>query len=191
LEVASGRLHEWFIQYGKETLGGDEWLNHMKLAKESVDRGKILVVNHYGESREQRMYGLTSYLLIAGKNSYYFYNKNSIAQSDWNFPLVWYLEYEAEIGEPLNDYYKENEIYQRDFTNGMILVNPGDWTVTARLDGTYRTLEGKTISEITLKSKTGAILLKDCPKSQIPLIWLLLFVLLKEVQDEIQQGNFD
>jgi len=80
-----------------------------------------LLAAHYGKTAEDRMYGLTSYLLIAGDKSYYFFEEGGV---DISSDLVWYKEYEAEIGDPTKAYFFADGIYQRNYTKARVLANP-------------------------------------------------------------------
>lgn len=161
LDVYDGRLFEWFMQYD-DVVGGDEWLHQINSAKVTADKDKILCAAHYGKTTEDRMYGLASFLLISGDKSYYFFEEGGV---DTSSDLAWYKEYEAKIGKPSGDYYKKDGVYQRDFTNDKVLVNPNDSmfakTINIKLDKNYKTLEGEIVTEIALKPKTGIILLKE------------------------------
>jgi hypothetical protein len=62
----------------------------------------------------------------------------------------------------------EKNVWRRDFENGVVLINPSTSTQTIELGDTYRKIEGfldiafndgSTISEVTLESKSGVILL--------------------------------
>ncbi|MFQ6089291.1 MAG: putative glycoside hydrolase, partial [Candidatus Methanofastidiosia archaeon] len=95
IDVYDGRLFEWFLSnWDYATLGGEQWLLHIQSAKETVESGKMLFAMQYGNTDEDRMYGLTSFLLIANDKSYYSFNEQSV---DDQTPWLWYPEYETEI----------------------------------------------------------------------------------------------
>lgn len=157
-----GRLYEWFLASFEDysPAGGDLWLLHMHSAKETVDSGKMLLACQYGRNDKDRMYGLTSFLLIANDNSYYFFNERSV---DEDTPWRWYPEYEVEIGNSSGDYYYADDVFQRDYTKARILVNPGSSGVDVNLDESCYTLDGNSVSRITIGAKKGIILLKEQP----------------------------
>jgi len=64
------------------------------------------------------------------------------------------------IGTPTADYAKSGGAYQRPFTNGLVLVNPGTSTVVVGLPGgSFTTLTGATVSgTIALPAHTGDVL---------------------------------
>jgi len=162
IDVYDGRLYEWFLASFEDysSAGGDLWLLHMQSAKETVDSGKMLLACQYGRNAKDRMYGLTSFLLIANDNSYYFFNEHSV---DEDTPWRWYPEYEVEIGDPSGDYYYADDVFQRDYTEARILVNPGSSSIEINLDESCFTLDGNSVSSVTIGAKNGIILFKEKP----------------------------
>jgi hypothetical protein len=70
--------------------------------------------------------------------------------------------FEVKIGEPLGNYYKISgtHVYARDFTKSKILVNPTNFDYTVKIQNSYNTFEGQSISDvITLRPHTAEILL--------------------------------
>jgi hypothetical protein len=157
-DAYDGRLLEWWVQLDMdEPLGGDIWKMYLDSAQETVKMGKALCVAQYGTSARDRMYGLASFLLIAGDQSYYFFDEGGVDTGSY---LAWYPEYEAAIGEPLSDYSFNDGVYRRDFTKGTVLVNPSDVLVSVALDEIHTTLQGVDFQEIKLAARSGAILLR-------------------------------
>ena len=78
-----------------------------------------------------------SHLLTKGHHSYLNMFKNNT--------LEWYPEYTVDLGAydeapvaDLSEYWNPNwGVYQRNFANGMVLVNPGTKAVRINLGGTY------------------------------------------------------
>lgn len=62
------------------------------------------------------------------------------------------------IGDPIGPYAKVDGVYQRGFTNGKVLVNPGTAAVTVPLGGSYVTLDGSVVTSLTLQPHTGDVL---------------------------------
>ena len=82
-------------------------------------------------------------------------------------PQSWQLDtplMDAPLGTPTETYttvdqYLQNGVYQRDFTNGRVLVNPGSTSVTVDLGTTMTTPDGTQLSSITMAPYSGAVLL--------------------------------
>lgn len=70
--------------------------------------------------------------------------------------------FDISIGAPINDYYviPNSHVYARDFSNAKVLVNPTSNPYVINLQGTFRTLVGDLISEITMGSHTGIMLIR-------------------------------
>ncbi len=98
---------------------------------------------------------------------------------DQSHAQLWYYdEYDAYLGEPLDDPEDELDdnnttikpsVWARDFLNGKILVNSSSSTQTIRLDGEYEKLHGTQdpatnngaiVSSVTLPPNDGIILLR-------------------------------
>ena len=65
-----------------------------------------------------------------------------------------------QLGFPTNNYYSFQSVYARDFEHGKVLANPTSSSYTISLGDNYKTLEGQTISSVTLAGHTGVVLLK-------------------------------
>jgi hypothetical protein len=68
---------------------------------------------------------------------------------------------DTNIGQPTDTYYSSQNVYMRDFTQGKAIVNPSSSTRIVNLGGTYKLLNGTTVSTVTLNSYSGEILLSS------------------------------
>jgi hypothetical protein len=111
----------------------------------------------YGCTKEQyALYGFCSLLLAVGLKGHYVMNY-AFYDSEYVDRL-----FEVKIGEPLGNYYKISgtHVYARDFTKSKILVNPTNFDYTVKIQNSYNTFEGQSISDvITLRPHTAEILL--------------------------------
>jgi hypothetical protein len=106
-----------------------------------------------------RKFALASYLLGNNGRDYFEFTSDR-AKMPWNdlSPL-----YDLPIGSPTEnaasvDGFLRNGVYQRNFTGGRVLVNPGERPVTVALGGTFRTPSGSAVSSITLGAHDAEIL---------------------------------
>jgi len=67
--------------------------------------------------------------------------------------------YTAPIGSPTGTRYKQDNLWQRNYTDGKVLVNPTYNSYTASLDKKYKKLDGAVVTSVTLKGHEGIILL--------------------------------
>jgi hypothetical protein len=74
-------------------------------------------------------------------------------------PDNWYAGYNLHLGAPLGQRYSWMDVMRRDFSSGMVLLNePGAPTRTLKLPGTYVTTQNETVTSITLRGRSAAIL---------------------------------
>lgn len=100
-------------------------------------------------------YSVASYLLGKnGKHTYFQFDAGDPAFSADSILA-------APIGAPSDAYTKlDSGIYQRAFTNGIVLVNPTAEEKKWKVDKPYKTMSGNLVdSEITLGARSGTILL--------------------------------
>ena len=102
-------------------------------------------------------YGVASYLL--GKNGTHTYFQFDVqgSMSAATDPIL-----SAPVGSPQEAYTKlSSGIYRRQFSNGIVLVNPTDEEKETELEGQYHLLNGsEQISKLKLLAHTGEILIK-------------------------------
>lgn len=122
----------------------------------------------YGSTTDYRMmrYGLASALL---DNGYFVY-----LPSSGTLQPTWYDEYDARIGTPVDGPQtspKQNGIYMRRYTNGLVLVNPSKTTTASiyvgsgykRLKGTQDPYvnNGHLQSTVTLGPRQGLLMIRN------------------------------
>ena len=126
-------------------------------------------------------FGLTTTLL---NNGYFSYEMNTAGHG--SLCLMWFDEYDnagtdrGYLGYPLGDAYQvessrltphksESDIWQRNYENGIVLVNATSTSITILLDGTFRKIkgtqdpvvnDGSLVTQVTLQHKDGIILLR-------------------------------
>jgi len=108
-------------------------------------------------TREQKeawhRFAYASFLLGYMGHAYFTYSPSPQASADPD-PLA-----EAtSIGAPIGRYERVGDAFERRFTGGLVVVNPGATTTTTRLGGTYRGAEGRAIRSIDLGPHDAAIL---------------------------------
>jgi hypothetical protein len=90
-----------------------------------------------------------------------------LANDGQSFQSVTYLPGDAsvkrpldglDLGTPTGAYAKVDNVYQRGFSGGRVLVNPGTTTTTVQLDHTYHALDGSAVTSVTLAPHSAAIL---------------------------------
>jgi len=114
---------------------------------------------------------LANYLLVKGPDFYtnvsaYFvrpdFGPGSVKQGVQDYGR--YIDrpaYHAPIGTPTGDLYEQQGVYWRDYTHGVVLVNPSSSdTQSVTLSGTYRDLDGSPVESLTMQAPSGVMLLR-------------------------------
>ena len=158
-------LAEWPLD---RYLDEREWVDNIEMLLDIQTRGKIIIAavkfrtQAIGSESQLQQYDLfmyTTFLMGMGESSYY----SSTASDPTGSPDHLRLHYdyrEIDLGKPLSRYQKSGSHYEREFEEGRVIVNPTESPATVYLGGDFRTLEGETVSEVTLDAHTGTILLK-------------------------------
>jgi hypothetical protein len=99
------------------------------------------------------LYSLASFLLgTTGGSSYAF----SSSASETPISVV---PWTVGVGDPAGGYGLKDGVYQRSFSNGLVLVNPSTAQVTVPLNGGYTQQDGTNVSEsLVMAPNTGQIL---------------------------------
>lgn len=71
--------------------------------------------------------------------------------TDWPF-------YHLAIGQPVGQFTKLNGVYQRSFTQGIVLVNPGKTSVPVHLATAYYDVNGNPLTSFSMAPESGEIL---------------------------------
>jgi hypothetical protein len=154
-----GAMEESFTNggTGPDSIANGQWPAKLKNAQWSEKNGKISLSHALTPTRRGARYGLATMLLVARRHGLF------SASVDYTSE-VWWPEYgtASSLGRPIGRYrVLPNGVYRRDFTNGVVLVNPRVRRArTVRLGGTY---SGSGLHEVTAASllpTSGVVLLK-------------------------------
>ncbi|HYW28606.1 MAG TPA: putative glycoside hydrolase [Gaiellales bacterium] len=115
------------------------------------------------EIESYREYALASFLLGNTGHAYFYFSPGRGQPATLDSPL-----YHLHIGHPAGWYSFVGGVYQRWFSNGRVLVNPGSSTVTVQLDTTYQEPDGTLTAVVTMPPHTGQILTLPVPASMMP-----------------------
>ncbi len=138
-------------------------------ANPTINLINVNTANSGSQNYQAVRFGLGSTLLEDGYFSYDYGDTNH--GQTW-----WYDEYDVDLGTALGDATSKNnydnyqpDVWQRDFTNGLALVNATSQTQTIKLGGDYEKIhgnqdtevnDGSIISETMIDGYDGLILLK-------------------------------
>jgi hypothetical protein len=161
-----------------------DWQMQMDRILALSNMDKILLLQQYVDKDDisDRLFLLSSYLLVKGRFTY--------LNLEWSAAPEWFPEYALPIGSPVGStpstvsalWRADWKLYVRSYSNGLVLVNPGDEIQTVALRGTYYEanpigggsipasgdisswrLEYTPVTEVTLEPHQGVVLLIELP----------------------------
>ncbi|HYM44597.1 MAG TPA: putative glycoside hydrolase [Solirubrobacteraceae bacterium] len=139
--------------------GGDgRWsLNAMLSFIDQVHAlGKGVVVDGKASDPAGLEYNLASYFLVS--------TGNDAVSGGGQTPNNWWAGYNTNLGEATGLRHSWNGLLRRDFTSGMVLVNPpNEPTRTVTLTTPMQNVNGGTMTSVTLPAASGAILVGTPP----------------------------
>jgi hypothetical protein len=137
------------IEPGGGAFGFETFLRHIDWLH---GRGVGVILEPYDLDTERREFELAVYFLTGD-------GTDAIASSFEANPDNWWPGWDTDLGEPEGERRTWNGLLRRDFSDGLVLLNPpGAPTVDAELDGEYETLDGEGVDSVTLESGTGLVL---------------------------------
>jgi hypothetical protein len=156
----------------------DQWLDSLRFLRWFQDSDRYFVAAGYSvgqlpqdcTSLRMAMYAYASTLLgITRGKTYLFcgfdydgWSKDGLINHPDVMSLMQGLN-NLTIGVPLEEYHivTGTHVYERDFSNAKVLVNPTNTSYTVSLSQSYKTLDGSTVSgSLTVGTYTGFFLLK-------------------------------
>ncbi|KPJ61457.1 MAG: hypothetical protein AMJ46_01875 [Latescibacteria bacterium DG_63] len=167
--AADGGLAEGFVHFGgrrnDEHISKTRWLENIEtIADRDFDDKYLLVGSGSLETTLPSMleYCYASFLIGYSANARCYFYWHSNAEGGYS-TINWFPLWELDIGEPRGSYFESDGIYKRDFSEGVVLVNPNDIgePITVSLDETYVDSSGNTVTSMTLPNKSGAVLRKE------------------------------
>lgn len=108
-------------------------------------------------TNDQVQWALANYLLVKNNASFVYI----CGEQEYGY-LFLRPEYAAQVGSPVSAVYQDQGLYMRNFTNGVVIVNPSSSnTYTVQLLGTgYKDLYGNSLgAQVTLSAHLGLILI--------------------------------
>ena len=132
-------------------------LNKYGIAIAKYDDGKI---NSNIEFVQNYRFNLCTFLLIKYDLSGFSVIKIKKNQNNVQIDSPYMDEYSLKLGSPTGNYFFDNGLAMRNFSNGMVIVNPTDNEHTYSLPQEYVDWDNNTLSSITLPANNSVILLE-------------------------------
>lgn len=147
-------FEEWVNTYDSgEPLSESEWLHKVLTAQDLIQNKRAEPVVNTGIGAF--WYALSSLLLIRENGRGIAWSQKML--SDDVFEKLNRLD----LGNPLSIFTYKNQVYQREWEKGKVIVNPSDTkTENVSFNQYYEDIEtGEIVNSLTLKPKTGKILM--------------------------------
>jgi hypothetical protein len=166
LQYMDGAMDENFGKWGNTAGSGyaweGYWTNELGSLKYAQEHGKdFLAVTHSADNDvAAARYGWATMLLGAAGNAQFALHSNYTSET-------WFPEYGYDIGEPVGpDIHTSSGVYLRQFSNGIVVVNPTSGQLSADLcGGTYSGSGSSGVTGVQLGPNSAAILTLDSGSS--------------------------
>jgi hypothetical protein len=166
LALSDGQMFEAFCHANWQPYGEyySNWSQVLDKMIEGSKLGKIYLAQSGikdGATDTQikitQRYCFAMFMLGANTNANFYFKPSMKYQGVTYFP-----EWDIDIGSPMEDYHARSgtPLYEREYSKGLVLINPSSENVQIKLDDKYKNLNGVTTHTITLASHEGEVLLK-------------------------------
>ena len=149
-----------FTHFGTAYLTDQYWTQAIQMSNIVQNQGKpFLIINSYPLMDHAAIeWALSSYLMAKGHSCFIYISK----PQDYGIDN-WYNEYNVQIGSPTNAMYSSQNVYWRNYTNGLSVVNPSSkstFKVTLNAGYNYVDLYGNVVGPtVVLPPHSGLVLL--------------------------------
>jgi hypothetical protein len=128
--------------------------------------GRSVIMQQYNVTDvPTQQYSLAGYFLISAGGDYYGDTSTT--------PDNWWSGFNVNLGTPLGPRTYANGVYQRNFSQGIVLLGePGLATTTVTLPAAFKTLDGTSVTSVSLSAYQGVILTGAYPNPSAPAISL-------------------
>jgi Hypothetical glycosyl hydrolase family 15 len=114
--------------------------------------GRNVVLDGSASDQQGMEYNLASYFLVS--------SGNDAVSAKGQTPANWWSGFDVNLGEASDARHGWSNVLRRDFSGGMVLVNPpGAPTQTIALASPMRDVSGNAVSSLTLPPASGVVLL--------------------------------
>jgi len=159
IRYLSGVSKEWWTKAdargGSGLLTGAQWAYQMQLLSEAEARNKIFIAVTYGpaDDTEAMDYARASFLLFARDS------RSAFSYAPFCGPEPATGRWRQKVGAPRGRATRVGDAWRREFTHGIVVVNPsGTATVAVPLGAAFVGPDGTTVTSVVLPPHTGLTL---------------------------------
>ncbi len=151
--LSGGALAGW-TKSGEAQVGSTAWEFQQQLLNVTEATGKPFLALTAGGERDARSIRFAKASFLLGRSA----GKSAFLYSPTGETDGWSPETAVEVGKPLGAPRRVGSAWQRDFSEGTVLVNPSDAATTIKLDNTYFTPAGEAVTSVLLAPASGIVL---------------------------------
>lgn len=158
LRFTSGAVQEYWTKWGDDRsmhFTGADWSYRREFLRITQEMGKAYLGITYAPADDVRSmrYARASFLLDwNGGPSALVFEPSPGGRDPYS------REWTIDVGTPLGRAYRVDGVWRRNFTEGIVLVNPSTAAATIELGGTFYLPEGSEVTSATLGSARGLVL---------------------------------
>ncbi len=129
MQYLDGAMQErWAVDWDLNTyINEEKWEADLARAEKFQSQGKymILVAPGNKSNANRQNFAFASYLLISNGKAAFRYSNSDAYQEVWM-----YNNYQVDLGAPLGPRFRSGNLWKREFTNGVVIVDPVSHTAT-------------------------------------------------------------
>lgn len=129
IQYLEGAMQErWAVDWDVNAyIDASKWEADLARAEKFQSQGKYLILVAPGNRADanRQNFAFASYLLISNGKAAFRYSNSDVYHEVWM-----YNNYYVDLGAPLGPRYKNGNLWTRDFTKGVVNVNPANHTAT-------------------------------------------------------------
>jgi hypothetical protein len=158
LQFTSGAVQEYWTKWGDDRsmhFTGADWSYRREFLRITQEAGKIYLGITYAPADDVRSmrYARANFLLDwDGGPSALVFEPSPGGRDPYS------REWTIDLGTPLGPAYRVDGVWRRNFTEGIVLVNPSTAAATIELGGTFYLPDGSEVTSATLGSARGLVL---------------------------------
>ena len=129
MQYLDGAMQErWAVDWDENTyVKESKWEADLARAEKFQGQGKYMILVAPGNKADtnRQNFAFASYLLISNGKAAFRYSNSDVYREVWM-----YNNYQIDLGTPLGPRYKSGNLWKRDFTKGVVTVDPVNHTAT-------------------------------------------------------------
>ena len=171
MQYLDGAMQErWATEWEmNKYINEPKWEADLARAEKFQGQGKYLILVSPGNRADanRQNFAFASYLLISNGKAAFRYSNSDVYSEVWM-----YNNYQIDLGTPLGPRYKSGNLWKRDFTKGVVIVDPVNHTATIEASWAWSYVKRLYNAQITSGCGGG----KFCPEETVTRAQMAIFL---------------